>query len=92
MKDNILNGKFLSNFEEMSISSVEKTVNYFIQRGDVLQELRKMTWYSPKGTGYLVGPKTPLDEKTFTLPALIGKWSATKPLAKHGDIFKSLAK
>jgi hypothetical protein len=51
-----------------------------------------MTWYSPKGIGYLVGPKTLLDEKTFTLPALLGKWLNVNPLAKHGDIFKSLTK
>jgi hypothetical protein len=87
-----VNNKFLGNFEEISISGAEKTVNYFIQRGDVLQELRKITWYSPKGTGYLTGSKTLLDSKTYTVWGLVGKWLATKPLAKHGDIFKSLAK
>jgi hypothetical protein len=51
-----------------------------------------MTLYSPKGIGYLVGPKTLLDEKTFTLSALLGKWLNVNPLAKHGDIFKSLTK
>jgi hypothetical protein len=86
-----VNGKFLSNMG-IKVEDAEKTVQYFIQQGDLLQELRKMTLYSPKGIGHLVGPKTLLDEKTFTLSALLGKWLNVNPLAKHGDIFKSLTK